>query len=88
MLGIYKFHWDCGRNGSLRGTFVADSSKIESSISKFVYFGEVLGKHSQIQGVLTEEDFTLVSDKPEHVDWFISLDLANGFNPFDYLEAE
>ena len=47
---LYKFHWDCGRMGNLDGVFIAEPKEIEALIGKEIHFGEVLGKHSDIQG--------------------------------------
>ena len=88
MKGIYKFHWYCGRQGDLNGLFLADSDVIEKSIGKHVYFGEVLGKHSEVEGTLDSGDVSLVSDDPNDVAVFERLKLSTGFNPLSYMDAE
>lgn len=83
---VYKFHFDCGRMGELTGLFVESKQKIDWLIkSKLeVYFGEVLGKHSEIFDPVNESDFTMVSDDPKVISIIEENDLSNGFNPFDY----
>lgn len=88
MKGIYSFHWDCGRMGELDGLFVADSESVAKAIGKEVYFGEALGKHSEICGTLDTSDITLKSDANDHVEMFLHLDLATGYNPLSYLQDE
>jgi hypothetical protein len=88
MIGIYKFDWSCGRMGDLEGVFLADSAAIENAIGKQAYFGEVLGKHSEIYGPIRETDVRLISDSPSDVAVFSRLKLDSGFNPLDYIDDE
>lgn len=83
---IFKMIYDCGRMGSLEGTFVSTQEKVDKLIeSKLeVYFGEVLGKHSEIWGEIEPGEITLVSDDPEFVSKFKGLKMASGYDPFDY----
>jgi len=86
MKGIYKFNFDCGRMGHIDGIFVEEKelvdALIESKIS--VYFGEVLGKCSEIYGNIDNEDVKLISDSPEAVDVITRFNLEVGYNPFNY----
>jgi hypothetical protein len=86
MKAIYKFYWDCGRMGGLTGVFVSTPSAIEGLVGKEIYFGEVLGKHSEIFGEFKAEHVEMVSDDPVFVALFESHDLSTGYNPFDYFE--
>jgi hypothetical protein len=90
MKAIYKMHCDCGRMGALTGIFTAEKSDMAELIAseKEVYFGEVLGKHSQIRGPIEEDEITLVSDDPSVVELFESLKMDTGYNPFDYITDE
>lgn len=88
MIGIYRFHWCCGRQGDLHGLFLADSDVIEQSIGKHVYFGDVLGKHSEVEDTLDSGDVSLVSDDPNDVAVFDRLKLSTGFNPLSYIGDE
>ena len=85
-IAVYKLNIDCGRQGELKGLFIAKKNHvkllIESKIQ--VYFGEVLGKHSEVYGSIEEKDITFVSDNEEVIDLIIEHDLENGFNPFNY----
>lgn len=89
MKKLYKFYWYCGRMGSVSGLFVAEESAIEKALGKTVYFGEILGKHSDIHGELSVEDLTIMSDDPEFIAKLaevIGSEHISGRNPLDYLE--
>lgn len=88
MKGIYKFHWDCGRQGDVEGCFVADDSEVKSAIGKEVYFGEILGKHSEIYGTLEKDEIELTTTDPQVVSLFEQFKLASGYNPLEYLQED
>lgn len=52
MKALFKMDFDCGRMGNLEGVFIADTEDVEYLVNNkiSVYFGEVLGKHSEISG--------------------------------------
>lgn len=77
--------------GELDGLFVADQSEVDALIGKELYFGEVLGKHSEIYGTLEADEITVKSDDPAFMKKFIEVMGAgtiSGFNPLEYYEAE
>jgi uncharacterized protein YdcH (DUF465 family) len=88
MEAIYKMEFDCGRMGSLSGVFVADTDAMQKLIGTEVYFGEVLGKHSEIAGPIDEKDITLVTSDSDAVEMFKKHKLHSGYNPFDYVREE
>lgn len=86
--GFYKFEFDCGRAGFLSGTFFADSSEVENLIGQEVWFGEVLGKHSEVYGTIDEGEITLITDDTEIVKVLKDGEASVGINPLDYLDQE
>lgn len=86
MKGIYKFYMDCWRAGDLEGLFIANTEDVKKLIGQYIYFGEVLGKHSEVDCNIEEDHLELISVDPEHVEMFEQLDLSVGYNPFDYWE--
>lgn len=99
MKQIYKFHWNCGRGGEVEGVFIADDATVTKAIGSEVYFGEILGKHSEVYGVLEEKDLKVLSadqdfiarceevfevSKPEKL-WGNPGGNLSGYNPFDYI---
>jgi len=91
MLKLYSFYWDCGRNGGVEGLFIADSELVESMIGKRVYFGEILGKHSEVYGDLETKDLTVLSEDEEKIKWlkelFQSVSIS-GYNPLNYIRID
>ena len=83
--GIYRYSESFGRQGDLSGVFTATAAEVDAAMGRKVYFGEVLGKHSDVWSVMGPEDITLVSDAPEAVAVVDSLGLATGTNPLEYL---
>ena len=57
MKKLYKFYWDCGRQGDIESIFIATEKDIKANIGEEVYFGEILGKHSEIYGILEEGSY-------------------------------
>jgi hypothetical protein len=92
MYKLFKFEVSCGRMGDLEGIFTATQEEVDSIIGKRVYFGEVLGKHSDIflsEGNLKSEHIILLSDDQEFVTKFIEIlgkGTISGINPLDYIE--
>jgi len=87
MKAIYEFYWDCGRMGDLQGLFIAEKEKVDSLIGEEIYFGEVLGKHSEIFGPLKETDLTIKSEDQDFIAKFeeiMGTGTISGYNPLDY----
>ena len=85
-LAIFKLHFDCGRQGELTGVFTSTKERVNKLIKEKipVYFGEVLGKHSEIYGPIEEVDVTFVTDNDEAVKVVRDNGLSTGISPFDY----
>ena len=86
-MGLYRFHWDCGRQGNLEGVFEATETEVASLTDKEIWFGEVLGKHSDVGGVIENDDIDLLTSDQDFIDKAHEYDLIpSGFNPFHYLD--
>lgn len=90
MNNLYSFYVDCGRQGSLDGLFIATQEEVDKAIGKEVYFGEVLGKHSDVQVTLEAHEITLVSSDQDKVEWLLGLlgTCVSGFNPLEYISQD
>lgn len=86
--GLYRMVWDAGRMGTLSGLFTATDEEIKAAIGQRVYFGEVLGKHSEVYGTLEASEVALVTDDPAFVSKFDEYGCASGYNPLDYINEE
>lgn len=85
---LVRFYWDYGRQGNVEGLFVTDEATLEKAYGKQVYFGEILGKHSEVYGTLERKDITLVTDDQDFITRIVDLlgeDLS-GYNPLDKIE--
>ena len=81
---LWRFYWDCGRQGEVEGVFKAKKEEVDNAIGKDVYFGEILGKHSEVYGTIEEGEITLESDDP----LVVKNAVESGYNPLDYLEED
>lgn len=81
---LWRFYWDCGRQGEVEGIFKATKEEVDAAIGKEVYFGEILGKHSEVYGEIEEGEITLESDDPLTV----MNAIESGYNPLNYLRYE
>ena len=83
---IYKMHIDCGRSGDLFGVFVESTERVDCLVKNEipVYFGEVLGKHSEIYGAIRADHLVKVTEDQAFVKLFEAHGLSSGFNPFNY----
>lgn len=82
---IYKFKWSCGRMGSLSSVFVATQAEVDEVMGKEVYFGEVLGKHSEIYGTIKPGEIVEIPSTLEIVEFFEKhLGGSFGHNPLEY----
>lgn len=88
MKKLYRFGWDCGRQGNVDGLFVAEEDDVKKAIGKRIYFGEILGKHSEVYGDLEEADIEVITGDQAVISIFEEHDISSGYNPLDYIEEE
>lgn len=86
MKALFKLNFDCGRQGCLEGIFVADTEDVEylKKNNICVYFGEVLGKHSEVYGPIDDNEIELLTTEASVIEVVQKYDLTNGYNPFEY----
>lgn len=85
---IAKFYWDCGRMGEVDGIFVTTKEAINAAIGKEIYFGEILGKHSEVYGTLNEDEIEILSEDQDFIAKFVEIlgdGTISGYNPLEYL---
>lgn len=85
---LVEFFWDCGRMGDVQGLFVTTEEELEKAYGKRVYFGEILGKHSEVYGTLDRNDITVKSEDQEFIAQLVTLlgEHISGYNPLDKIE--
>jgi len=75
--------------GDLEGLFAATKEQVDAIIGKRIYFGEVLGKHSEISRDISNDDLTILAIDESVVDILVKAvgrTTISGFNPLDYYE--
>ena len=88
MLGIYTYFKDFGRMGELEGLFIADHEDLMAIDGKNIYFGEVLGKHSEVIVEFSyDEDIDVRTQDQDFIKKFQEImgkNFSTGNNPLDY----
>ena len=88
MLGIYTYYKDFGRMGELEGLFIADHEDLIKLDGKTIYFGEVLGKHSEVIVEFSyDEDIDVRTQDQDFIKKFQEImgkNFSTGNNPLDY----
>jgi len=92
-LRLVRFKQDCYRMGELSGLFVVGEDgwdKLQSLIKDEteIHFGEILGKHSEVEQRLTAENITMVTDDQSWILKAQELGIEIGYNPLDYLRED
>jgi len=90
MKKLFKSELDFGRMGKLESLFIAYQEEIDELIGKNIYFGEVLGKHSEIVTIIEKDDIREISSDKELIRKLESLfasDTLCGINPL-YCEPQ
>lgn len=87
---LVKFYQDFGRSGELEGLFVVNKDQYDRAIADqpSAYFGEALGKHSEVECVLSEENLTIQDADQPFITRLVRIagsETISGYNPFDYL---
>ena len=86
MKALYRMNLYCGKMGNLEGIFIADTEDIDylTNHEISVYFGEVLGKFSEISSTINEKDIELITDEENVISIVEKYELENGYNPLAY----
>jgi len=91
MKAIVSFYVDYGRMGELDGLFICDKEALEKLYGKEVYFGEVLGKHSEVSLEMDASLFQIKTEDQDFIAKFIEImgdGTISGYNPFDYIDED
>jgi hypothetical protein len=83
---LMEFDVYCGRMGSLEGRFIlddAEQAELDALMGKEIYFGEVLGKHSEVIIKLEPAYIKVVTDNESFLNEAarLGISLAHGFDP-------
>jgi len=84
---LWRYYVDCGRAGNIESVFVATKQEIKNAIGKDIYFGDILGKYSDVSVKLLSSEFEKLDVDSETV-IKLSQILGNtwsGYNPLEYI---
>jgi len=88
---LWDFNCYYGRSGTVSGMFIAAQKEVDDIIGKTVYFGEILGKHSEVYFRIEKRHLTKVDVSQECVSELFNAYGSNtlsGYNPLDYYDDE
>jgi hypothetical protein len=84
--GLYQWSASFGRMGDLSGIVITTPKELKIRAGADVYFGEVLGKHSNVWYEFDPSDFRLITNKPHEMDALKQLpNLLSGYDPIEAL---
>lgn len=84
---LYRFILEYGRQGDIEGLFVATEKEIELILKSKLYMHDILGKHSEISGDISEEDIEKLELNPNIVSQVSKIlgETWSGYNPKNYI---
>jgi len=88
---LYVFALNYGRMGQIEGLFIANKEDLEGAYGRQCYFGEVLGKHSEVECEFSPGMIKLMSDDQpliESLEKLFGNETIIGFNPLAYLSED
>lgn len=84
-------YFEENRDGSLEGLFICTEKELEFLNSVTVYFGEALGRHSDVSSDTVYENCVVVSSNQDTIrdlEVLFGRKTISGTNPFNYLAIE
>ena len=88
---LWYFHWEHFRiRGRVESVFIATQEEVDQVIGRDIYFGEILGKHSELVCNIEAENFTLISEDPYVIKSLEDVcgQTISGYNPIIYLKEQ
>lgn len=89
-LVLANFKGDYRRQGVVEGLFIVDEGTLKAAYGKFVTLGEVLGKHSDVCGLLDEGDIKVLTDDQDFLAQMLRYTGhdVSGYNPLNYIGSD
>ena len=95
---LVHFMQDFGRMGDIECLFITTPDRLAKTEGRTIYLGEVLGKHSNINVEMDDDNTRIISDDQEKIKWLQSLMMAGnrkdvsilpiGWNLVEYAEEQ
>lgn len=71
--------------GLVEGLFICTKDELNLLLGETIYFGEILGKHSDVFLTITEDNLKVLSDDQKLIDQLLPLGKTlSGYNPLDF----
>lgn len=86
---LVKFEYEILHTGYLDSIFLCSQQDYDRLIGKYVYFGDVLGKHSSVGVTIRKEHLTILSQDQDKLPWLMKVfqhTTLSGHNPLEYLD--
>lgn len=89
-LQLFRHKFYDGRSGTVEGLILTTQEQIDAHVGQEIYYGEILGKHSEVYGPFLAEDFSPVPVSQETVNDLYTVfgTTVSGYNPFHYILEE
>lgn len=90
MKQLFKFEWYAGRGGIIGGLFIATQEQVDAIIGKRLWLGEALGKHSEVSGVIEDDEIERVDIDTSAVEVLYEQfgSTISGYNPVERFDDE
>ena len=88
MKKIYRYYVDCDRSGKIEGLFIATKEEVKNIIGETIYFGEILGKHSDVRGTIEEDEIKEIEGISQQTIKELEEKIGctlSGYNPLEYI---
>ena len=85
MKRLFKFTASWGRYFDYNGIVIVTQEQLDYAINNklTVYFGEIAGKYSEVYYTFDKDDFEIITDDVEKIEWVEKNLRYVGYNPFD-----
>jgi hypothetical protein len=85
---LIAFGADYG-HGEITGLFISTEEEVTAAIGSNVSFGEIAGKHSDVNITLKPEHFRVIEVSDDTIDDLETImgNTVSGYNPFDYMDT-
>jgi len=88
MKKLFSYDINYGRGYGVEGLFIATQKEVDLMLGNNIYFGEICGKHSEIDHTFKKEDLTVVNVSLESLKELEDQlgDTLSGYNPVEYFQ--
>lgn len=83
---LVKFLWTLSQQGKVQGTFITTRAQLEDAYGRRASFGDILGEYSEVAGILSKSDFSVVTEDQDFIEKFEKyIGVTDGYNPLEHI---